>query len=184
MSDPFENEKVKRAITEETEKRDAAFIALSDTIAGLELKPLNLRHYLRLSLAGNAFVTGAAPMAEDAAVFLYVVSESTEAKRAFARRIAGYDFATVCRGILAFMDEALFDAPLSTVKGHRRSYYSIAASLTDVFASEYGWTLAEIMATPLAALFQLLRVIQKRHNSDIPLLNPLSDRALLEAVAS
>jgi hypothetical protein len=180
---PFDNEKVKGAIKEEAEIRDGAFLGVSGLVEGQRLRPFSLRHYLSLYLAGNQFVTGGLPTATDAAVFLWVVSGSTEDQSVFAQSIADLDFDKVCRGILDFINEAFFDAPPATPGMVSASYYSLAASLVDTFGREYGWTIEQTMNAPLGVLFQLLKVMQRRTNPDVPLFNPISDKALLEAAA-
>jgi hypothetical protein len=178
---PFEHPKVRAAIEKESEARDIAFLALPFDVEGQKLLPFTLTHYLRLQLAKNAFVCGGEALASDAAMFLYVVTDQKGPAEEYAMGVAHLDFLKVCEGVSAYLKEAFFDAPPGAGSGFSRSYFSIASTLADVMGREYGWNYWETMDAPVSVLFQMLRVAAHRANPDVPLFNPLSDRALMEA---
>lgn len=60
------------------------------------------------------------------------------------------------------------------------SFYSFAASFVDLFASEYGWSEADVMACKLKRLFQYTNAIHNRKNPKAILFNPLSGRVRRE----
>jgi hypothetical protein len=185
MASPFDDPKVRAAIAEETEIRDAAYLNVPALIEGISVKPLTLRQYMALCLAESAFFCGREPTDADAALYLWLVSGCHTDQTAFAEQIAHLDFDRICDGIYRQISEALFDAPPSSAADTTaRSYYSIASTFIDLFGREYGWGANETLDVPLAVLFQQLKAISRRNDPKAVLYNPLSDRALQAAVSN
>ena len=61
----------REAVARETVGRDAAYLGLARKVAGVALRPLTLRDYLRLSAEASPFVAGGKPARDDAAFLLW-----------------------------------------------------------------------------------------------------------------
>lgn len=177
---PLDHPLVKKAVETEEETREAPFLGVPFFIEGLALPPLTLRHFLTLRLAGNPFICGGNPGAEDVAAFLYLVTNQTGDKVRFAQSISHFDFPKCCQGIREYKDEAFFDRGAQSGADFR-AYWSESADIVDAFGREYGWGYREIMDLPIAVILQLLKKIGHRAAPNVPLFNPLSDRALIAA---
>ena len=173
------------AIEQERFVRDSSFLSLPEVIGGVDVQPMTLRHVIALSSVGSPFIAGghASPEAVAQFVLLLAKPQGWLAKRRLLRRIARLDYDATIAEIKAFMDEAFQDSPASSGGRAQASYYSFAASLVDVFGTEYGWSENEILDVPLKRLFQYLNAIRKRHNPEAVLFNP-SDRVRGEFLAA
>ena len=177
------------AVAREKSLRDAAWLDLPARICGMEFRQMTVRHYLVLDGVDSPFVRGGIPTPEQLAQFLWIVSPSFtpdegEALR-FTKEIGKLPFTQAVQESLAYVEQTFLDAP----QGAKRDdgspdYFSWLSSIVDALGSEYGWKPFEIMEMPLRQVFQLLRVIRRRHDPKAVLFNNLSDRAKLDWVQS
>lgn len=65
------------AVERERLIRDAAFLPVSESVGGFELRPLTLRTYLMLRLAGSPLLEGQTPSVVELAQFLWVLAPSS-----------------------------------------------------------------------------------------------------------
>lgn len=158
-------------------------------IAGEEVRPLTLA--LLLELEGNrvAFINpwkfdSGLELAAECARFIWHISTlrarvpyrwfsffSDRARRRLIARVAGHEEAL--GDLRTYLDEALYDAPFSAPGGATpRSFVHWTAAVIDMLgAAGSVLTRAEILATPLAQLWQLYRLAAARVNES-PLTNP------------
>lgn len=177
------------ALSAETEQRDAAFLPMPLTVprkwprAPLTLLPITIRRMLILEHAQSPFVCGgkAAPTAGDIALFLWVCSPGFSALKKqrdiFIRQCRTVKAGVALETIHGMVKAAFYDAPAREVTGGESpSYWSLAASMVDCIAAEYGWPLDTILDAPLAVVLQLFKIIQHRKSSaageKTPLFNP------------
>ena len=169
------------AVAKEQSLRDGAFVDVPALAGGIILEPLTIRRLLILETCGDPFTCGGKVSAGDVARFLWVCSPgftTTDRKKrdAFIKACAKMDAVETVKEIRAHVERAFFDAPQGGSADAGQSTTSFAASLVDVFASEYGWAEEAILDLPLPRAFQYLRKIQKRHDPKGLQSNPLSDR--------
>lgn len=176
------------AQAEEEELRDLAFIPVDLDICGVPVRQLTARHLLLCIYVRSPFFFSRDDLGpEHVAQFLWIVSPQFDpldglARSAFIKNIAtSVQFAEAVPAIDDYLDQALMDRPPSGA-ARGASITSFIASLVDEFASEYGWTIDEILDRPLAALYQLLRRMERRRDPKAVTFNRLSDRARREIV--
>ena len=162
------------AVARETVGRDAAYLRLPRLVAGVTLRPLTLRDYLRLSAAGSPFVDGGKADREHVANLLWdqrANPDPADDPQAFAARFDAHDLDFLSASCGAFVAEAMADAPGGG--GRQASYYGLGALLIHALRREYHCSQEEVLDTPLDELWQSFRVIQ--HGRGAVLFNP-SDR--------
>jgi len=161
--------------------RDSAFLGLPVVICGLPCAELTARRFAVLMNCRNPFVCGGFPLPEHIAQLLWAMdpefsytNEAAKLKRIEACK--KLDYHECVAEIKAFVEECFLDAPpTGDVAGE--SFNSWMASLIDFIAREYGWSHRDILETPVAALFQYVRIINRRINRDEPQFNRLTDAA-------
>ena len=174
----------REAVQHEATVREAAFLPVTESIAGVEALPFAPVHFSMLDCAGSPFVRGGVPMPEDVAVFLCCVSPAY-AQRAwvrrwrFVRRVRRLDYRAAVTAIHAYLDDAFGDAPGVKTGTSAAANYSGTAALVDLLAAQYGWPEADILRLPFKRLFQYARCIKERH-TDKPIFFNRSERVLAE----
>jgi hypothetical protein len=162
------------AIAHETRVRAVSFLAFPEVICGIDVPPMTLRHYLLLAALGSPFINGGRVEPYDVAAFFICVTGKNQgvAKWRLLRQIAQLKANEALDGIESYLAESFQDAPAETRNESQTSYFSFAAGLVDLFASQYGWAQAEIVDSKLKCLFQYLKAAQKRANPKSVLFNP------------
>lgn len=154
------------AVAEERFARDAAFLPVTETVAGVEVRPLTLRTLCILQAIDSPFVMGRRGVTgAEVAAFLWVVSSgynpsASWRRRRFVRRLRDLPFADTVAAINAYLGRTFAD--LASGGPAQRSYYSTTASLVDLFAGEYGWSEAAILDLPVTRAIQYQRAIERR----------------------
>jgi hypothetical protein len=163
---------LKQAIDRERDIRDQSFLDIPESLCGVEVKPLTLRKLVALGQVGSPFVVGGVVKLYHAWAFMVIASEARGlTKWAVFRKIAKSPSQDVVKAITNFIDETFQDSPPNS-KSEATSYYSYAAAMVDVFASEYGWSEEEVLDIPLKRTFQYLKAITKRNRPNAILFNP------------
>jgi hypothetical protein len=171
--------KIAQATATAAARRDAAWLCAPWDICGLTLRDLNLRDYLTLIVAGNAYVAPAQPPEDEAgqlrfwaahnAQFLWLLSpdyrvNDTRALNRFINKIADLKFEAIMAGIHAYLAETFADTRRGAGAGPdptqadplRVSFFSCYVHR---LASAYGWPISEIEKLPLKQVFQLIRLL-------------------------
>lgn len=183
---PGYKEAIAQAAAEEEALRDLAFLEADLDICEVPVRQLTPRHLLLLFAARSPFLCGGVCAPEHIAQFLWIVSPAFvpdgDARQAFLAVIGSrveYEPARIA--IEAYVAQALMDRP--GVSGAKSiAITSFVAVLVHIFASAYGWTRREILDTPLAALYQLRRLIERERNPKAIFFNRLTDKAQREIV--
>ena len=173
----------REAVERERKIRNQSYLDdIPETLCGIEVKPLTLRKLILLGEIESPFVVGGHVTPYHIGAFFVVMTERTGfSKWRLLRQVSFLSAESAIEAIKAFMDEAFQDSPPQS-EGEEASYYSFAASLVDVFASQYGWTRKLVVDSPLKCIFQELKSITKRNRPDAIMFNP-SDRVRGEWLA-
>lgn len=173
--------KIAAAEAEAARRRDAAFIDIPFMVAGREpIRAMCLPDYLLLIESGNAHVCGLQPAPESSeeqaeqfwavhnAQFMWVLSPEfsrvESARQRFLNRVGALPFFRVCEDLAEYLRESFSDAPRpARVTNAAPQASPLRVSFAAVWYYRLGsrlhWSRAEIRATPLRELFQLLRTI-------------------------
>jgi hypothetical protein len=182
----------REAIAAEREARDYAFLELPREICGIDVAPFTLDHLVTRLAIGCPFLCEASVVdrpdpAGEIASFIWHVSVARQrslgnafaeyrARNAFIRQVALVDTADAVVAIHEYLDWTFLDAPPGGGSRKRPPIASIAATLIDLFAGEYGWSRGQVMHCPLEQLYQLIREITVRKNPKAVLFNRRSDK--------
>ena len=165
---------------QESEDRECAFLPDAlESICGVAVLPMSLRHLSILRLTESPFIVGGLPTAVDVARFLWIVSpihrpisgvKDKVAHLLFTWRLRGLDFVSSVTAIRAYIDAAMADSPPQG-DGNGKAYFSFSASIVDLLGAEYGWTPEVVARLPLKATFQLVNRIRRRGDPKACLFN-------------
>lgn len=179
------------AIVRERFLRDSAFLGVTETVGGFELKPLTLRHYLLLRILRSPLLYDETPSPVELAQFLWSVSAeySTDpkARKRFLKRCRKFtppappllweskrwrsrfnaallEMAKCLTETREYISEAMMDRPPSRIGGgFAPDYYSEVAWWVGLF--EHRYTADQLLDMPLKALFQYLQEYKDRKGS-------------------
>jgi len=192
----------REAVKHESEVRDAAWLNGNEIVAGVEVRPMNLRTVILLERARNGFLVPCrfdngqevvahaiqvlyfsrpefrAPSLSDLG-FLSQLFESVRRQRFIERVVRSADYDKLVREVREWLDDAFMDCPSGskdTVSS--ASHASSPAYVFDMMAAGgYGYTQDEIIDMPLRRLWQLMRLASRRlYGSAIG--NPSDDLAV------
>lgn len=168
------------SVARENFQRDLAFNPdAPEFVAGVAVRPLTLRHLQIIRAVNSPFFYGRPPAPEDCAVFLWIVSPRFRplktwrdklARLMFVRGLRRLKFGPCIDDIRRYLDDAFADSPPDS-GGNGKSYWSLSASMIDLFRREYQWSQEYTLEQPLKALFQLQNIIRRRNNPSACLFN-------------
>lgn len=168
--------------------REKAFLPVGVTINGVDVLQMTLRHMTILMELRNPFVFGGVQKPEHVGEFLWVLSphynpDADETRREFLTQLVrDYPrdrFLIFYRSIHRYVwVRALMDIPPAAVGRAQKSVAScFAAGMINRIAASYHWGPDQVMAMPIAALYQLWKWIDTENSvEDKPQFNPLQDR--------
>lgn len=195
---PGYEQAIRKARQRETFIRLAPFLPQDRRVCGIPILPLNLGHYVLLSLIASPLLVPDAPAGSmDFLSFLWIISTDylapgptvsrSASKKARVKWIARHGprvvrsleradgLARMAKRLRAEVHEALYDCPQSSGDPVNAHAVNFVATILDEFAAEYKWPRAEIFATPLAILLQCRRARVLRAHPSAVLTSP-SDR--------
>lgn len=178
----------REAVAKERFERTAAFAPLLETVCGVQVLPLTFRHLAILETVGSPFVCGGSYSILDVGAFLWIVSPSfvprgkflaSWKRRRFLKRLGKIRFLfpdplpegfnrrvwalkQAGHEIAQYIRDSEQDLPPSQAGRPKPSYCSNEAAVVDKIASEYGWSEAAILDTPLKRLLQYVNRIELR----------------------
>lgn len=169
---------LRAAIEQEQFSRGIAYAGIDLEFGGVRVHQFTLRLLVRLSLAESPFVMGQPAQEADVALFLWAIStgwtQDERARKRFLKRLRGLNIQAACEWIRDYLEASFLDAPASGKPSV--AYWSYVTPIIHRLATEYGWTVAEIMDAPLAVVFQQLNYIAHAKSQNAVLFNPISDR--------
>ena len=186
------------ALAKEQASRNAAFIDITETVCGFELRQMTLRDYLILQSARNPVLVGGTPSPVELVAFLWLLSPGYRPALTFAGWINSWAFAIRCRKFLprgkgddherissaakiieacrAYVEETFQDSgPRASSGAWMPDYWSDGAELCARMGREYGWAPEVTLGLPMKAILQFCSEIRSHNGSRVPLCNP-SDR--------
>lgn len=175
--DPAEVPGLVEAIKDEGFHWDVSFLGLGEEICGFKVKPLCVRQLVTLSAIKSPFLLNAPEhfyygypaIGKQIENFMWIVSKGFNPDAWLRRKLfffcyrnlfAKQPITVAVPAILKFINEGMSDCRNSNSSGD--AYCSIAATVIDLMAMEYGWTMAEILDCPVKIIFQLVRCIRRR----------------------
>lgn len=171
--DDAARDRIKDAATFEKRIRLESFLGVKQNVLGFELRHLTPRDILHLEFTENRIVVGGDPELEDYVHLVLLLSEEIKFfKKRKITKIAKIikDSDIVKEEILSFYYSSLNDLPsLGSSSAKEEDEYDSSVSvcsLVDSLSSAYGWTLDEILDTPLSTCLQLLQRVLKRNLGD------------------
>lgn len=176
------------ALALETEQRDAAFLQVPISVprkwprSPLTLLPITIRRMLILEHGKSPFICGRGELTPGAiAQFIWICSPefSMDKKRrdSFVKKCRTVKAGEAVETIQEMVKAAFYDSPpREKSSGESIPYWSLAASMVDTLAHEYGWGRNEILDAPLSEVLQLFKIVQHRKScaagDKTPLFNP------------
>lgn len=161
----------------DAQHRDEAFVNCTHTVCDLELRPMTPYDLLLMQGCGNPFIAGGVLTPEAIAQFLAILAEPAPRgwweRRRFFRRIAAQPYGQAVAQIRAYLTRTFYASGIASSDQSDPSDQSdqtdrttqtpaalcVIAPLIASIACETGWAESELMAMPLAKLFQYRRAI-------------------------
>lgn len=165
----------KEAVERENALRESAALGITETICGIEVLPLNVKHLILLEGCDSPFFSGGAPEATDIGKFFWIVSPRYSRRpglrcRLLMRKVRRLQYVNAVQGINDYMEEACHDM-LGTSGSERRAFAGLAAFIIHTLAYNYGWTDEQILRQPLKMVWQYFRLIKKENAPDKTITN-------------
>ena len=171
--------RIARASIFERRMRLEAMLSLPSKVGPFSLYPLKVGDVLALEYAENRLVLGEDPQIDDLVHFLWIIKgDDKRGMKRFTKWVCK-NMDDLLRGeIIAFFNIQFNDMPAGNGENVNEYDSSVwLASLVDCICSEYGWTLNELMETPLASALQLFQRILKRNNPSYAIRNGITQNA-------
>ena len=202
---PLQHPDYLAAVRAEQSARDAAFLGVTEQIAGFEVRPLTLWHVLVLRAMASPLLHGTCPTPAELAAFLWLVSvdytpADKSARRKFLRRCRAFvpsrapwlrvrvhqrrlqTASVVLLAAREYIETAFADAPDGPGSRTMTSYFSDAASLAAFLWDDYGIPADRALQTSVKQYFQYVRRSRRAADPRCALWNS-SDKVLARLVA-
>lgn len=172
--------------------RAFAFLDVTDSLLGVEVRPLSLRAYFELTEAGNLLMAGCAVPHAKICAFLWRASTrfcrpgtlawivSAGFRRRLSRRVEKMSPSAASAVIHGWIVRQRQDQPPRVVDDSNPApddptgFHGLA-TMIDFFAAAYGWSEEATLDKPIARLWQLYRAHLHRLGVKVPL-SPPSDQ--------
>ena len=183
--DDAARDRIAEAAAFEKRLRLEAIIGVEQEVACFTLRQVTVRDLLNLEFSENRLVTGDEPELDDLIAFVLMLSNDRPifAGR-YARKVGKIlrDYAVVRLELVSYFNAAFNDMPAVPGSGAIKSPDGVDSSvsvmtLVDSIASNYGWTLREILDMPLSTALQLLQRILHRNSEKYSMRNAITQQA-------
>lgn len=154
----------------EESHREEAFLPISQTVCGEELRQMTPHDFLILNGIESPFVCNTETDAADVVIFLWQLNTRNDGTRSWfnerrrkkmIQRVAFLGFDDSVKQCFAYIEKTFQDAPKATQSQGDRIAKPIGTCflvpLILRIAKETGWSKDEIMRTPVAQLFQFVK---------------------------
>jgi len=182
--DDAAKKRIRQAAELEKRLRLEAFLGVSTEIGPFEMRPLEIRHVLEMEYGENRLNKGVDVEIDDLVHLLWIVKPASEKRteKSFAKFVSSNMNPVYELEIKGFFFAQFSDLPSSKAEGASRSVGEFESaiwlgSLLDRLCSEYGWTIKEVMQTPISVAFQLLQCILKRDDPKYAFRNSITQAA-------
>jgi len=179
--DDAAKERIRQAAAFEKRLRLESFLSIETEVGPFRLMPMQVGHVLQLEYAENRLSLGEEPQIDDIVHLLWILKPESDkrSERAFSRFVAREINNFFQLEIQGFFNVQFNDMPGNgsgeTVNEYDSSVW--LCSLLDALCSEYGWTIQEVMQTPMSVALQLMQRIIKRNNPKYPIRNAITQAA-------
>ena len=174
--------RIREAAAFEKRLRMEAVVGVDQDIAGLKLRQISVRDLLHLEFTENRLTLGEEPWLEDLVAFTLMLSNDKPFFKArYAKKVGSLirESDEVRRDLICYFNAAFNDMPSPTDSGVSEKFDSAVSVMTlvDGIAFNYGWTLGEILDTPLSTSLQLLQRILQRSSDGYSTRNAITQQA-------
>lgn len=174
-------ERIRQAAAFEKQLRVEALLGVKSTVGAFKLRPMTLRDAIFLDASDNKLLCAGEPDTGDFVHLLWGVADHSGLDEfSFAKWATPALDDQTRKEIQLYCNCQFIDMPAlgsgNTVTDRFDSDVW-ATWIIDIIASQYGWTLAQIMDHSIAALLQLMQKILKRTNDKYMLRNPITQQA-------
>ena len=179
--DDAAKERIRQAAAFEKRLRLESFLRIETEVGPFRLMPMQVGHVLQLEYAENRLSLGEEPQIDDIVHLLWILKPESDKRsmRAFSRFVAREINDFIQLEIQGFFNVQFNDMPGNgsgeTVNEYDSSVW--LCSLLDALCSEYGWTIQEVIQTPMSVSLQLMQRIIKRNNPKYPIRNAITQAA-------
>jgi len=167
----------------EKKLRMEAVVGVDQEIAGLKLRQISVRDLLHLEFTENRLTMGEEPCLEDLMAFVLMLSNDKPFfKSRYAKKVGSIirENEDVRLDLICYFNAAFTDMPSgvnpSGVSEKFDSTVSVV-TLVDGIAFNYGWTLDDILDTPVSTALQLLQRILQRSSEGYSPRNAITQQA-------
>jgi len=156
--------RIAEAQAKEQEERDSAYVeGVNPEICGHEIRDLSLTDFNILSGMGSPFVVGGIPDREDVFLFLWFMSPGFSRSRLkkflYRFKLRNVDGDMAVKEIRDYVRSCFGDFGGSGEMSEDPAKASFIGHCVHRFASAYGWSRKDILASPLRQLMQQQRII-------------------------
>jgi len=174
--------RIEQAASFEKRLRLEAYLNITSQIGPFKVRPLLMKHALEMEYVENKLNIGGQPETEDLVHFLWVVrsTEESRTEKAFAKFAVKNMTEKLAKDICKYHSLQFLDLPAhkkSKVKTENFNASVWLTSLLDQLSSQYGWSVKEVMNTPVSVALQLLQQIRTRNDPKSAIRNPITQAA-------
>lgn len=169
--DDAASKRIKDAATFEKRLRLESILNLEANVSCFNLRQITVEDFLKFEYVENKLVTGEDPGVDDYLHLVYTLHVGQDDKRFLSKAAKVITLSSEVRAELScFFNASFNDLPaLGGSPDPELSKFDSSiwlCSLIDSIASEYSWSLNNILKLPLSTAFQLLQRILKRNMGD------------------
>jgi hypothetical protein len=169
--DDAASKRIKDAATFEKRLRLESILNLEANVSCFKLRQITVEDFLKFEYVENKLVTGEDPCVDDYLHLVYTLHIGQDDKRFLSKAAKVITLSSEVRNELScFFNASFNDLPaLGVSQDPSLSKFDSSVwlcSLIDSLASEYSWSLNDILKLPLSTAFQLLQRILKRKMGD------------------
>jgi hypothetical protein len=154
---------------EKRERLEPFVNATVDIGGGIQLRQLTARDVVAFDFTDNALLTGKPAYSEDYGLFFWQLRPSSvtdDVSGYIAKTLRAYDKSEDARkGLKKYLGSQLSDMQSRGDKAEQDSPWPWIISAVDLLASEYGWSIDEIMDLPVKTIFMLFKQIVYRKSN-------------------
>lgn len=183
------NDAAKKRIAEaaafEKRLRLEAVVGVDQDIAGLSLRQITVRDLVNLEFTENRLTQGEEPQLDDLVALVFMLSNDRPFfKGRYARKVGKIirENEVVRQELICYFNAAFNDMPAAPNSSSSKVSDNVDSSvsvmtLVDSLASNYGWTLGEILDLSLSTALQLLQRIVNRNSEKYSMRNAITQQA-------
>ena len=180
--DDAAKKRIQEAVSFEKRLRLEAYLNVTSQIGPFRVRPLLMKHALEMEYVENRLNLGQTPETEDLVHFLWVVrsKDETRTEKDFTKFVVKKMTADLFEDVCKYHSLQFLDLPSSKKSSSKIQNFESSIWLTpliDQLSNQYGWSIREVMNTPVSVALQLLQQIRMRHDPKASSRNPITQAA-------